>query len=148
MKITNEVEIEATPAEVFYWLEDPDRAMEWTTSVKEWRIIQEIPNRIGTTFCETIEEDDHVLKMRGVVTEFVPNKRFGVHLESDLNSVDVSFTLDPRADGTHLTQRVELRFKGMLKLLTLLSRASIRNRIENQALKEFARLKELCEKDT
>jgi carbon monoxide dehydrogenase subunit G len=145
MKVTNEIEIEATPEEVFYWLEDPDRARECMTSVKHGEIIKETPNKIGTTFCETIEEDDRALEMRGVVTEFVSNKRFAVHLESDLNSFDVGFNLNPKADGTHLTQSVELRFKGMLKLLTLFSRVSIRRKIESQARREFARLNGTCQ---
>jgi hypothetical protein len=84
--------------------------------------------------------------MRGVVTEFVPNERFAVHLESDLNTVDVSFALEHRQGGTRLIQDVDLRLKGKLTVLGLFLRSSIERKIRTQAQSEFAKLKQLCER--
>ena len=147
MKIVNKIKINATPEEVFHWLADPDRAMEWMTSVTGSEIIHETPDRVGTTFREYIEENGRGIEMRGVVTEFVPNERFAVHLESDINTVEVSFTLGEEEGMTLLTQNVDLRLKGMLKVLSVFLRSSIKKKIRAQAENEFANLKQLCEQD-
>jgi carbon monoxide dehydrogenase subunit G len=146
MKIVNRIDVRATPEAVFHWLEDPERAMQWMTSVTRSEIIKETPSRVGTTFREYIEEDGRGTEMHGVVTEFVSNERFAVHLEGDFNSVDVSFSLEEKAGVTQLTQNVQLSFKGMLKVLSAFLRVSIKKKIVNQAQKELAKLKELCER--
>ena len=46
MKIVNTVEIQATPAKVFYWLGDPTRAMTWMNSVSHTEIIDKTPGWI------------------------------------------------------------------------------------------------------
>jgi len=147
VKVVNSIEINAMPERVFYWLEEPDRAMQWMTSVTRSEIIKETPNRVGTTFREYVEEEGHGIEMHGVITEFVSNERFAVHLESKLNSVDVSFSLEGKSGKTQLTQNAELRFKGMLKVLSVFLRASIKKKITSQVQGEFTRLKELCEQD-
>jgi carbon monoxide dehydrogenase subunit G len=147
MKIFNRIQIKATPEKVFYWLEDPDRAMQWMTSVTKSEIIEETPNMIGTTFREYIEENGRGTEMRGLVTDFVSNKRFAVHLEGDFNSAEVSFTLKEKGDMTQLTQNVELHFKGMMRILSLFWGGSIKKKILRQVQNEFNRLKELCEQD-
>ena len=147
MKVVNIIEINATPEKVFYWLEEPDRAMQWMTSVTRSELIKETPNRVGTTFREYIEEDGRGIEMHGVITEFVSNERFAVHLESKLNSVDVSFALEEKGGMTQLIQNVELQFKGMVQVLSVFLRASIKKKITSQTQSEFARLKELCEQE-
>jgi hypothetical protein len=83
--------------------------------------------------------------MLGTVTEYVPNERFAVHLESDINTVDVVFSLADREGGTRLTQDVDLRLKGALAAMGLFLESSIRKKVQAQAQREFARLKQLCE---
>ena len=145
MNIVNRIDINAAPETVFYWLEDPDRAKQWVTSVTKSEFIEETPNRVGTTFREYVEEGGRGLEMQGVVTAFVPNQRFAVHLESKVNSVDVDFTLHPKGSMTQLIQNIEMRFKGLLRLLSVFLGGSVKKKIKTQAQSEFARLKELCE---
>jgi carbon monoxide dehydrogenase subunit G len=148
MKITNIIEIQATPEKIFYWLDDPDRAKKWMKSVTKSEFIKETPNRIGTTFREYVEENGRGIEMRGVVTEYVSNQRFAVHLESDINSVEVSFVLEEKGSITQLTQYVDLRFKGMLKLMSIFLWAPLKKKIIRQAKNEFSRLKDLCEQES
>jgi carbon monoxide dehydrogenase subunit G len=148
LRVSNIIEIQASLTKVFYWLDDPNRAKKWMTSVTKFEIIKETTNRVGTTFHEYIEENGRGIEMNGVVTEFVSNERFAVHLESNINSVDVSFVLEQKGGITQLTQNAELHFKGMLKVLSILLRASIRKKIIRQTQGELARLKELCEQDS
>lgn len=144
VKVINTTEINATPARVFYWLEEPKRAKEWVTSVTRSEFIKKTPNRVGTTFREYVEEDGQGIEMQGVVTEFQLNEVFAVHLESESHSADVRFVLTENAGSTQLTQSVELHLKNELSEDVL---DSIKKSIMNQAQSEFARLKELCEQD-
>ncbi len=145
MKISNKIDIQAAREKVFYWLEEPERAKQWVTSVTKSEIIDETPNKVGTTFKEYVEENGRGTELQGIVTEFVPNERFSVHLEGEFNITDVSFSLVQKGEITQLTQDVDLRFKGMTKVLTLFLRVPIKKKIIKQTQKEFARLKELCE---
>ncbi|MFH1023782.1 MAG: SRPBCC family protein [Planctomycetota bacterium] len=144
MRIVNTVEINATPAEVFYWLEEPDRAKQWATSVTRSEFIEKTPNKVGTTFREYVEEDGRGIEMHGVVTEFETNRLFAVHLESELHSADVRFALAEEGTMTKLTQNVELHFKSVLSDAVC---DSIKKTVMAQAQGEFARLKGLCEQD-
>ena len=145
MKIVNTIEIQAPQQKVFSWIEDPDRAKEWMTSVTKSEIIQELPNKVGTTFRETVEEEGRCVEMRGIVIDFKSNQRFAVKLESDYHTAEVNFTLEETEGITRLTQDVELQFKGALKVMATVSQSKIKKKIIKQANKEFARLKELCE---
>ena len=147
MKVLNTIEIKNTAEKVFYWLEDPCRAMEWMTSVTKTTIIQETPNMVGTTFREYIEENGRGTEMHGVVTNFVLNKRIAFHLEGDFNSVDVDFTLEEKDGITQMTQNAEIHFKGILKILSIFMGYFFKKKFMGQSQSEFFRLKELCERD-
>ena len=143
MKISNTIEIKATPEKVFYWLEDPERVKKWQTNVTEYKIIKNMQNKVGTTFTEYIEENNRRTEMRGIVTEFVPNEKLAFHLEGDYNIVDVNFKLTAKNKLTYLTQNAEIHFKGVLKVLSVL----LKKKIIKQTRKEFAVLKKLCERE-
>ena len=147
MKISSSIEIRATPAKVFYWLKDPNRAMEWMTSVTQTEIIKQTPNMTGTTFREYIKENDRGTEMRGVVTDFVPNKRIAFYLEGDFNSTQVDFTLEEKGEMTQLTQQAQVHFKGMLRVLSIFFGPFFKKQVTSQTQRELARLKELCERD-
>jgi uncharacterized protein YndB with AHSA1/START domain len=144
MKVVNKVEISASPEKVFYWLEKPERAKQWMTSVSRSEYIKKTPNVVGTSFREFVEENGYEIEMKGIVTEFKPNKVFAVHLESELHSADVQFVLTAVQEITQLTQSIKLYFKNELKDAVL---DSIKKSVVSQAQSEFARLKELCEQD-
>ena len=145
MKISNTIEIKTTPGKVFYWLEDPERAMKWQTNVTSYKIIKETQDKIGTTFTEYIEEGGRGTEMSGVLTEFVSNKKLAFHLEGDYNTVDVDFTLNEKDGNTHLTQNAEVHFKGLLRIMSIFFGSFFKKKITRQTQKEFAMLKELCE---
>ena len=142
MKISNTIEIKSTPENVFYWLEDPERAMKWQTTVTKYEIIKETPQKVGTTFTEYIEESGHGTEMRGILTGFVPNKMLAFHLEGDYNTIDVNLTLKEKEGITQITQHADVHFRGMLKVLSIF----LKKKIIKQMQKEFAVLKELCER--
>ena len=147
MKFSNSIEIHVPPEKVFYWLEDPNRAMRWMTSVTKAEIINETPNMVGTTFIEYIEENGRGIEMHGVVTDFVSNKRLAFQLDGDFNSVEVDFTLEGKEGITQLTQNAEIHFKGIMSVLSILLGPFFKKKIMSQVRSEFTRLKELCEQD-
>ncbi len=147
MRISNVIEIRNTPENVFSWLEDPRRAIQWMKSVSKTEIIAETADKIGTTFREIVEENGRGTELHGVVTDFVLNKRLAFHLESDFNIVDVSYTLEEKGGNTQLRQNAEIHFKGTSRLLSILVGPAFKKKIIKQAQSEFARLKELCEQN-
>jgi len=146
LKITQSVEIRATVEEVFHWLGDPTRAMEWMTSVSRTEIIDQTPDWIGTTFRETVEEDGRGTELRGVVTDFRENERMAFHLEGEFNTVDVVWTLRARGEITEVLQVAEVRFKGLMRVLVLVLAPAFKKKITAQGQSEFAKLKALCER--
>jgi uncharacterized protein YndB with AHSA1/START domain len=146
MKIVNTIEIQATPARVFYWLGDPTRAMEWMTSVSRTEIIEKTPDWIGTRFREAVEENGRETELRGVVKDFVANERMAFHLEGEFNSVDVVWTLRDKGRTTEVSQVAEVRFKGLMRALILVLAPLFKKKVAAQGQQEFARLKELCER--
>ena len=122
--------------------------MKWMTSVTKTEIIEKTPDMVGTTFIEYLEEDGRGTEMRGIITEFVPNKRISFHLNGNFNSVSVSFNLEEKTKTTILTQNADIEFKGITKIIILLFGNSFKNQIKNQSQNEFANLKELCEMTT
>ena len=147
MKITNTIEIRTTPETVFYWLGDPSRAVQWMTSVSHTEIIKKTPNWIGTTFRETVEENGRGTDLHGEVIDFEENKRLVFHLEGDFNTVEVTWLLRQRGDFTEVVQQAELRFKGFLRIMSIVIGPLLKKKIKAQARGEFATLKELCERD-
>lgn len=147
MKIKNTIEIYSTPVKVFRWLNDPDRAMEWMTSVTKTEIIEKTPKMVGTTFREIIEEDGHGTEMIGIITDYEPNDMISFHLEGKFNSVDVKFTVKKSGETTRLTQTAEIHFKSFVRVMSLIMWPFFRKKIIDQAYREFLKLKELCEKE-
>lgn len=145
MKITNTVDIKATPAEVFPWLEDPECGKRWMASVAGGDFIQKTPEKVGSTFREYVEEGGRRIAMLGVITDYRANECFAVHLESDRHVADVRSTLAGNLGITRLTQQIELRLKGFSKIASIFLRPVIKKSIESQSRKEFATLKRLCE---
>jgi uncharacterized protein YndB with AHSA1/START domain len=145
MRISNVIEIRNTPEIVFSWLVDPRRAIQWMTSVSKTEIIEETSDKIGTTFREIVEENGHETELRGIVTDFVLNKRITFHLEGDFNVVDVSYSLEEKGGNTQLRQDAAIHFKGSSRVLSILVGPAFKKKIMEQAQSEFAKLKELCE---
>ncbi|MDJ0754473.1 MAG: SRPBCC family protein [Ardenticatenaceae bacterium] len=145
MKLSHTIDIFATPAQVFFWLEDPDRAVQWMTSVTQTEIFHRTSNRIGTTFRETVTENGRSTELRGVITDFSQNKRLGFFLEGDFNTVQVEFVLQQMGTFTRLTQTAAVHFKGFLRLISLFWGPRFKRSILSQMQEELEALKLVCE---
>ena len=147
MKLSYTIDINCTPDRVWYWLGTPERAMVWQTNVSKTETLQETPNMIGTTFRETIEEDGRGVEMCGVVTDYRENQSLAMHLSGKYNVVDVEWQIEEMGERTRLTIHTNIRFRSFVGVLSILMRPAFRNKITEQLQGEFARLRELCERD-
>lgn len=147
MKLSYTMDINCTPEQVWYWLGTPERAMAWQANVSKTEILQETPNMIGTTFRETIEENGRSVEMCGVVTYYRENQSLAMHLSGKYNVVDVEWRIKERGERTRLTIYANIRFRSFVYLMSILMRPAFRRKITEQLQGEFARLKELCERD-
>ena len=147
MRIINTVEINSTPEKVFYWLNNPNHAMQWMTSVTETEILKESPNMVGTTFRETIEENGRGTEMYGIVTDYIQNEVISFHLNGKFNSVDVKYNLEKYGVTTRLTQIADIHFKSILRIFSIIMWPFFKKKIIDQSQKEFMKLKKLCEQE-
>jgi uncharacterized protein YndB with AHSA1/START domain len=145
MKLSFSVEIHSPPAEVFRWVENPEKAMQWMTSVAGGEIQHETPERIGTTFREVVSNGGGGVEMQGKITDFKPDKSISFHLESRVNAVDVEYAVEAIPSGTRLTQNANVRWKFPVNVISLFMGGKMKQGIRAQAQKEFQRLKEVCE---
>jgi hypothetical protein len=65
--------------------------------------------------------------------------------EGKYNAVNVAWHLEEIETGTRLTVDARLRFKGFLKIMSLVLRPIFKRKATNQLKVELAVLKELCE---
>ena len=145
MKISFSIDVNSPPVTVFGWVEKPEKAMKWMTSVTRGEILHETPERIGTTFREVVEEDGSGVELQGMITDYVPDRSISFHLESRVNMVDVEYCVEAIQSGTRLTQNANVRWKFPVNVISLFMGAKIKQNISIQAQKEFKKLKELCE---
>lgn len=145
MKISCSIDIESTPEEVFHWLDNPQRAMVWMSSVSRTEMLHQTPGVVGTTFRETIQENGQSTQLRGVITAFEPNRLIAFHLSGEFNDVDVQYRLEEVDKHTRLTQRAHVRFKSLMRVVSIAMGPVFKKKIMDQARGEFERLKELCE---
>lgn len=145
MRICSSIDINSARDTVFAWLEQPEKAMAWMTSVSKAEILHETPGRVGTTFREVMEEDGQHLEMRGSITAFEPGRSISFHLSSRVNTLDVTYPVEEIAGGVRLAESADVRWQFPVNLYALFFSEKMRQGILAQLKEEFGRLKQLCE---
>ena len=148
MKLTYTIDINSTPEIVFSWLGTPERAMMWQTSVSKTEILHETPDMIGTTFREIVEENGRRVEMNGVVTDYRKDQVLAMHLDSKYNNVDVEYRLEEIGGRTRLTMISNIRLRSFLRVFSIILWPAFKKKLLGQLNREYASLKELCERDT
>jgi len=145
MEYLDSVIIRSTPHEVFQWLDQPEKTMQWMTSVSKGEIVHDTPERIGTTFRETVEEDGNGIEMQGVITGYIPDELISFHLESRVNVVDVAYRVKKVSSDMRISQIATVRWKFPVNIISLFIGQKIKQGIADQSHKELLKLKKLCE---
>ena len=145
MKISSTIDIKGTPQEVFSWLENPEKAMAWMTSVSGGEILHETPDRVGTKFREIVEDESGSIEMHGMITGFEENKSIAFHLESKVNIVDVEYRVEKNDIGARLDYQANVKWKFPVNIISIFMGNKMRQNILAQLQDELNKLKRLCE---
>ncbi|MBN1644178.1 MAG: SRPBCC family protein [Dehalococcoidales bacterium] len=145
MKFTYTMDLNCTPEKVWYWLGTPERAVQWQTNVSKTEILEKTPDWIGTTFRETIEENGKSAEMQGVVTDYRENTVLAMRMIGKYNSVEVEWHLQEMGERTLLIMNSDIRFKSILKFISIVLWPVFKKNIRRQLSGEYTKLKELCE---
>ena len=145
MKISSTLNISCASEVVFSWIENPEKARVWMTSVSGGEILHETPNRVGTTFREVVEDENGSIEMHGTISGFEPNKSIAFHLESRVNIVDVEYSVEKIARETRLAYHADIHWKFPVNFISIFMGNKMRQSILAQLQGELGKLKELCE---
>jgi uncharacterized protein YndB with AHSA1/START domain len=145
MHVSGFVEITSTRQRVFAFLQNPEKAMLWQTSVTSAEIEHATPDLVGTTGRETVSDGTGSLEMQTTVTRVDPDRLIRFHVESRVNAVDVEYRLESDGQSVRLTQNAEIRWKFPLSVLMLFMGARTQRGITDQMRTELGNLKRLCE---
>jgi hypothetical protein len=139
------MDINCAPEKVWFWLGDPKRARAWQTNVSKTEILETTADWIGTTFRETIEENGGSTELEGIVTGYRENQLLAIHATGKYNVVDIEWQLSEIEEKAHLILNTNIRFKSLLRVLSIILWPSFKKNIQSQLDTEYAKLKELCE---
>jgi len=146
MKGTYSIDIERPREQVFAFLDDAENLPKMVPNLVDQGIVDETPEKVGTTFWHVYEEKGRRMKMTGVVTEHRPPERMAVKLDGAFFGLEVTYELEELGPtSTRLTQLSESRFKHVFKLMGLLFGKKMEREGKQAQAETFARMKALIE---
>lgn len=109
--------IDRSPAQVWAFMMDFDKAPLWRTHVRELRIMTDGPLRVGTELRITFNLPDGVRSARCEVWAFETARRFGLRSSTRKATGTFEYLLTPESGGTRVTFSCDLRPHGLMWLL-------------------------------
>lgn len=137
------VEIDRPIEEVFEFTND--HVVEWSLTVVEDTVIDETPDRVGTTFKCVTESRGKRLEFRGEVTRWERPHVSAINLVGDSFDIEAAYFFETTADGTRVTQKAVISPKGFLKVVFFLCGWMMKDATCEEAQKELANLKRVLE---
>ena len=146
MEGTYSIDIQAPRQDVFEFLDDEDNLKKIVPNLIEAGIIQETPEKVGTTFWHVYEENGRKMKMTGVVTEHQAPERMAVKLVGAFFRLEVVYRLEELSpDSTRVVQYSNARFRHVFKIMGLLFGKKMEAEGKKSQEENFARMKSLIE---
>jgi uncharacterized membrane protein len=110
--ITDSVEINRSPEDVFAYLDQLDRHGEWQDQIVNVEMETDEPTRVGTRAAETRKIGGREQKMRYEITEHDPPRQFAFRgLDGPLRPIG-NGTIEPLGDGSGSRFTLEFGFEG------------------------------------
>ena len=141
--IRKEIEIAASPAEVFPWLIQPDLLARWIGGFVGSEPITDPPTRVGSRSRDVLQEGGRRMVIETEITELVVDRRLRVHIRFDGGENDDRYDLEPAGTGTRLTHESDVRLKGPMRVLSMVIAPQLRARAE----RDLAALRKRVETD-
>ena len=104
MLVSMSIDIGAPPEEVWPYLVEPDKTMEWFTALKRFDWTSE-PGGVGSTFYWLEEASGRQFNINFETTEWEPNRVFGYRITEGyfFKSYDERWTIDEIPGGCRFT---------------------------------------------
>jgi uncharacterized protein YndB with AHSA1/START domain len=126
--ITTSIDIAASPSEVFPWLIEPDRLARWIGGFVSSEPLTDGPTGVGSRSHDVLEENGRRMVIETEITEFVGDRRLGVHIRWGSGESEDRYELEPVGSGSRLTYVSDTRLKGPMRLLSLAIASQLRAR--------------------
>ncbi|MBV9310523.1 MAG: SRPBCC family protein [Solirubrobacterales bacterium] len=110
--ITDSIEINRSPQDVFDYLDQLDRHGEWQSQIVSVELETDGPTRVGSRAAETRKMGGREQRLRYEVTEHDPPRRFDFRgIDGPLRPVGKG-TIEPIGDGSSSRFTLEFEFEG------------------------------------
>jgi len=143
MKQQASVKIDRPIDEVFEYTNN--EVAEWSLTVVEHEVLEELPQDIGSTFRCLTEDRGRQMEFHGVVTRHEPPRVSASRLTGEYFDIDVEYRFEEFGDTTRVTQQSTVFPKGALKVVFWLFGWMMRKSSCKAAEKEMQNLKRLLE---
>jgi carbon monoxide dehydrogenase subunit G len=134
--------IDRPPQVVFDYMSDPANDAQWRAGSRSAEWASNDPIGVGSL----MRSEDHAMGRKietfSKITSWDPPLQYGFKSLSKSFPAEFSFNLEAEGDGTQLTARGQIEFKGLFKFLELFSSKGIRTRAEE----DFITLKQVLER--
>ena len=115
-KLTKSIEIEASPEEVFNFVNDMEKMDKAHEGFTQAKYTSKGPVGVGTTAHFVMKDNEWDME----ITEFVKNKKVTFHtVEASKYKMTMLFTLEPTAKGTKLTHYMDLEIPWLIYKFTV-----------------------------
>lgn len=136
--ITASIEIKRSPEDVFAYLSDLARHVEWQTSLQDVKVQGDGPVSVGTRLVERRKVPGGAREMTLEITEHESPRRMGFRgVDGPIRAVG-SVTISAEGEGSRLDLELDFEGHGLGKLLLPLVRSQARKEVplDQQRLKE------------
>jgi len=111
MRVQGSIEIAAPPEKVWPYLVNPEKTMQWFTSLKKFDYTSQ-QHGVGTTFYWEEQSGKRVYKLNFVTTEWVENQVFGYKMTSGdfFKGYTERWTIEPTPSGSRFSYNDQIEF--------------------------------------
>lgn len=145
MKNTYTIEIDAPPEDVFYFLQEGERLIEWIPNLIEHEDLEITENKVGSTARQVFLENGRRMEMIGTTTAFEANRRMAAEVSGKAFDLMVDYHLEDLGGRTSVRQDSEARFKGVLRFIGPIMVPFMKKSAQKNLDETFGKLKELAE---
>lgn len=118
MRITEQIEIEAPPADVWAVVSDLETHTAWRPALVEFLQVSEGPLAVGSRIREVLRWRGRELVLADVVTALEPERLFALRGEWSAAEFELELRLESTTTGTRVTMDWPLRPKSLLFRVT------------------------------
>jgi carbon monoxide dehydrogenase subunit G len=131
LRVSTTVRIARPPHDVFAFIATPENLPRWDPAIREVRRTGDGPLGPGSALAVTAEEAGRRVSLDTHVTEYEPDRVFGVAATYSGIPLRLRWRLQPDGDGTLLTSEGEADVGGFMALASGLIKAIVEERIES-----------------